>query len=195
METPNKYPNRDIWFDCRRFNQSQLPSYIRTWILDMGSLTERLINTSNHNFEVQVLSQGWSRPRRNESQLLGLEPREMALVRETALLCHGVPWVFARSIIPLPILSGRLRYLRKYKNKPLGHLLFRDPYLHRSPYQLAAIDPGELPNCLDLVEAPTLWGRRSCFFLKDKPLLVSEIFLPSFKPSSNSHCYGKPSDD
>ncbi len=27
-------------------------------------------------------------------------------------------------------------------------------------------------------DPPSIWGRRSVFYLHDKPLLVSEIFLP-----------------
>jgi chorismate--pyruvate lyase len=43
-------------------------------------------------------------------------------------------------------------------------------------YALATRDIEARPDCL--------WARRSCFYLNGKALLVSEVFLPSNKWSS-----------
>ncbi len=192
MTTLKHHPQPNIWFDYQQLNQAQLPNSVRKWLLDMGSLSERLISASNDQFQVQVLNQGFVKPALNESQLLRIKPHCVALIRESALLCAGQPWVFARSIIPLSSMQGRLRQLRKFSNISLGALLFNDPYLHRSPFQVALIDPAFLPETIapktiapetiTLNTDANLWGRRSCFYLHDHPLLVSEIFLPSFKP-------------
>ena len=37
---------------------------------------------------------------------------------------------------------------------------------------------GQLARHLQLTMTHTLWGRRSIFVLENKPLMVSEVFLP-----------------
>ena len=71
------------------------------------------------DFEVQVINQSWHLPTLDEAKLLGLKTRQKALIREVLLLCHGTPWVYARSVIPHPSLEGELRFLRKLKNSAL----------------------------------------------------------------------------
>ncbi len=108
--------------------------------------------------------------------------REQAIIREVALLCNGEPWVFARSVIPASSLTGHLRQLRGLKNSSLGEMLFRDPTMYRHPFQVAAID-GQSQQIPKFLRQPlALWGRRSRFELRDKPIMVSEIFLPTFRP-------------
>jgi chorismate--pyruvate lyase len=172
-----------IWLDHRQLSYQQLPASIRYWLLDTGSLTERLITASKGQFRVKVLSQIWTRPAADEAELLNLKPQEDALVRETALQCNNETWVFARSIIPSATLQGELRHLRNLQNNSLGALLFNDPSMQRAPFQVSQIPARQLPASLALDPTPELlWGRRSCFLLQNKALLVSEIFLPRFQP-------------
>ncbi len=175
----------DRWFDFKQVNQ-HIPKAVRPWLLDTGSLTKRLIAASDNHFRVQVLQQGWAQPALNEARLLGLNTRETSLIRETALYCRDEIWVYARSVIPVNTLSGRLRHLRSLKNSSLGALLFADPSMNRSPFQVALINAKKLPISLDLPVNTALWGRRSCFVLQQKPLLVSEIFLPNFQASNTN---------
>jgi len=104
----------------------------------------------------------------------------LALIREVVLRGHRQPWVFARSVLPLTSLTGRLRRLRKQGNQPLGKFLFKHPQLERSPVVIARFGKGNryLPEVLQ-GEQP-LWGRRSVFRLDNRPLLVSEVFLDHF---------------
>lgn len=175
-------PEESIWQDYHHYTTAQLPHSIRQWILDSSSLTQRLIKASGGDLKVQVVSQQWQRPRQSERRLLQMGDREQAIVREVILLCQGQPWVFARSVIPITSVCGHLRQLRKLKNSPLGSMLFSDPSMRRSPFQLATIDglSQQLPTALR--QAESLWARRCRFELIGKPILVSEIFLPTFKP-------------
>ena len=167
------------WKTYTKLNQDQLPESVRHWLLDRGSLTARLIAASNGDFKVQVLEQSWRTPFLNESQLLGIKPRQKALIREVILLCHGQPWVYARSIIPHQSLQGRLGFLRKLKDSALGALLFKDPHLQRSHFQINRISlPQAAIPCSDNT---TVYGRRSLFHLYGRPLLVAEVFLPACK--------------
>jgi chorismate--pyruvate lyase len=82
--------------------------------------------------------------------------------------------------LPLRSLTGRLRQLRRLDSRPLGGFLFRQPGLERAPLEISRLGPGcdYVPASLQ-GDAP-LWGRRSVFRLDDRPLLVSEVFLPAF---------------
>ena len=111
-----------------------------------------------------------------------MRTREMAIIREVALLCADQPWVFARSVMPASSLTGRLRRLRKFGDSSLGDMLFRDPDMQRQPFQVALIDGAseQLPQALR--QDQPLWARRCRFELADKPIMVSEMFLRDFKP-------------
>ena len=174
------HPKEPRWQDYRHFTPDNLPDSVRSWLLDNGSLTQRLIKCSEGQFKVQVLTQQWQRPRLSEASLLGMQNRETAIVREVALLCAGEPWVFARSVMPASSLVGRLRRLRQFNDSSLGEMLFRDPSMRRHPFQITSIegDSAQLPQ--DLQQNRTLWGRRCRFELATRPIMVSEIFLRTF---------------
>ena len=171
------------WRSLLSRSDRSVPKQWRDWLLDKGSLTQRLIDASNNSLTVQILNQRIDTPRFTEQQALKLSPRRLTLIREVVLLANSTPWVYARSIIPLTTLTGRLRKLRHLDNQPLGALLFRDPTMTRGPVEVACHTNinAKLPTALGDIQK-SLWGRRSVFRLDAKPLLVSEIFLPDFKP-------------
>jgi len=171
------------WQPHTRYLRSALPAGLADWLLDPASLTRRLQQLCPGHFEVRVLVQGRMRPTRNEALLLGMRHNSAALVREVQLLCNGQPWVYARSVIPLGSLRGRVRRLAHLGTRPLGAVLFADPGMRRGVVELACIRPGETlyraANAGSRNRQP-VWGRRSVFRLANHPLLVSEIFLPAF---------------
>lgn len=157
------------WLKLRRPLKTVVPHEWQSWLLDSGSLTQRLVKRSQGNFRVEVVRQGWMRPTRSEANALGIDQRQCALVREVQLIGNDVPWVFARSIIPAQTLTGRERQLRMLGNRSLGSLLFTDPTMRRNPIEISR---------LQLQDKTEIWARRSVFFLSNKPLLVTEAFLP-----------------
>jgi chorismate--pyruvate lyase len=170
------------WRPCARFTGAELPARQRTWLLDDGSLTGRLIELKRGPFTVERLYQGWQVPLPSERRLLGMSARQQALVREVTLRVAGEAQVFARSVFPISSLTGGLTHLRRLQNRSLGAILFRDPGMRRSPFELAYI-PGDsdyLPR--QLHQADPAWGRRSRFEIEGKGLLVSEVFLQQFIP-------------
>lgn len=173
--------------------QSRPPRALCAWLDDSGSLTARLIALSQGQFHLEVLRQYLALPSREEQQALAMARPARALIREVILCGRNQPWVFARSVLPLYSLSGKLRHLRKQHNRPLGAFLFSQPHLRRSPIAVAAFsaDDGYVPA--SIARQNSLWGRRSVFALDGKPLLVSEVFLPALcaqllqdKPSINN---------
>ena len=161
-------------------NTQLLPLPLRAWLLNRRSLTRRLQQHSNNHFSVTVVSQRWERPRLDEARALDIPPQQLALVREVILYGGGQPWVYARSVLPQQALNGRLRFLRKLGNKPLGALLFSNPAIKRGPVVLQRYPQSQLPVALQQATQPPLWGRYSIFRYGDNGILVSEIFLPAF---------------
>lgn len=179
-----RQPQSPIWRDFKLLPASRLPHHCREWLLDKHSLTARLLRACGGQFAIQVISQRWGQAQLNECQLLGIAPRQRCIIREVFLLCYGLPWVYARSVLPVSSLSGELRHLRKFGNRPLGQLLFNTPNMQRSPFQLANFKLAQIPCHNELPDnaESLVWGRRSRFTIYNKPLLVSEIFLPAFRP-------------
>ncbi|MFY0675674.1 MAG: chorismate lyase [Neptuniibacter sp.] len=157
------------WITLRRPYHQVAPTEWYSWLVDSGSLTQRLVKQSHGDFKVEVVRQGWFLPTRSEAKALNMRSRQFALVREVRLKGNGKDWVYARSIIPATTLTGRQRQLRMLGNRSLGHLLFSDPSMKRGPLQISH---------LKLNDGRKLWARRSVFFLSNKPLLVCEVFLP-----------------
>lgn len=171
-----------VWRRGTTLNHAKLPADTVDWLYDAASLTKRLKQASSGRFQVRILSQVWQRPMRCERQLLGLGDRQFALVRQVYLLCDEQVVVFARTVLPGPLLKSRYRYLARLGGKPLGEVLFRDKSMRRSEVQLTQILPEH--EIFSLVmrgsaeSSVSLWGRRSLFQLGGQPLLVSEVFVP-----------------
>ncbi|GHD34976.1 chorismate--pyruvate lyase family protein [Halioglobus pacificus] len=179
QQTVSPEPN---WRPEARYTNAILPPRQRRWLLDDGSLTARLISTGAGIFTVTRLFQGWRPPMPSEQRRLRLASRQLALVREVVLSLDSNPVVFARSVFPVASLEGELRHLRKLQNRSLGAILFSHPAMHRTPFELARL-PGDsryIPSALH--QSEPAWGRRSCFELGGKSLMVSEVFLEGFKP-------------
>lgn len=179
-------PNRPSghWQPSQRVLRRQIPPGLAGWLLDTASLTLRLQRLCPGRFRVRVLSQQWGLPALDEAQALQMRSGSLALIRQVQLLCDGEPWVYARTVIPATSLRGRLRRLAYLGTRPLGGMLFSDPGMRRAPVELVRLLKGQalhraatckLDNC-----PVEIWGRRAVFRLAGSPLLVSEIFLPTF---------------
>lgn len=168
--TQNSFDVR--WYTLRRPATTDAPQAWRKWLLDPGSLTQRLLVASQGDFRVEVVRQGWCRPTRSEAKALGISHRQLAVIREVQLIGKGQPWVFARTIIPASTLTGKQRELNFVGARSLGSILFREPTMQRGPLQVSR---------LKLRDGETVWARRSVFTLCGKPLLVSEVFLPALQ--------------
>jgi len=171
-----------VWYFTRELRQGWVPPELANWLLDPGSLTARLIQVCPGRFYVRVLSQVWATPQHNEIRRLRMRERQMSLIREVYLCCDEQPLVFARTVIPRRTLTGKQKHLAGLGSRPLGAVLFADPHMHRDEIEVARLSPREQlfhKAVAALVDKPSrIWGRRSVFYLNNKPLLVNEIFLP-----------------
>lgn len=170
------------WCNRKQCLSRRIPGDVKDLLFDTSSLTARLVKKCAGRFRVEVLSVQRTTPTPDEIRALGLRYRSHALIRQVLLYCDDTPWVYARTVIPMTSLRGSLRSLTKLGNKPLGAVLFADKTMRRSEMEITALKPGHL--CYPWTRHPgpeTIWGRRSVFRLHNKPLLVSEFFLPGVR--------------
>ncbi len=182
MDNYGKHSSEPVWHAPRRLRRSAVPAAIWPWLLDPSSLTRRLQQACGGGFGVQVVRQHWELPLLSEARVLGIKAGRHVLVREVRLMCGTQPWVFARTVIPATTLTGPQRRLGHLGERPLGGLLFSDPSMRRGELEVARIVRGQPLFTLATAAQPladhAIWGRRSLFYLRDKPLLVCEMFLP-----------------
>ena len=154
---------------------------ILSWLLDEASLTKKLEQQCKI-FTVEVKLQ--VNTDANESKLSQLFPApEPILVREVLLRCDGVANIFAQTEIPHRTLTNEQKNLAQIGSESLGKFLFQNVTLQRGSIEIAEFPIGsplhDLCNSLQQSCEHSLWARRSLFYIENKPLLVSEVFLPA----------------
>ena len=174
--------NRGLrWLPVTRINPSRIPPSLRDCLLDTGSLTSRLARYCQGNFNLRLEGQARQRPLPEETHALQLRRGSYALVREIYLQCNDVPWVYGRSIIPARTCTARERRLAFWGQRSLGNYLFSGRNTRRIEFEIAVIPPQDrlfhLAGKGMASGSSPLWGRRSIFYIRNKPLLVVEVFL------------------
>ncbi len=159
----------------------QCPEKISSWLYDHNSLTQKLEKLCE-KFHVQVRQQ-ITISSADPSLSCYFSNEAKVLVREVFLYCDDLPVVFAQTEIPLSTLTQEQAQLAEIGSQSLGKILFQDPSMKRGAIEVAqfAENPQLDLLCHSLNQScdHSLWARRSLFYLNDKPLLVSELFLPA----------------
>ena len=140
----------------------------RRWLFDRSSLSKLLIQKSAGDFRVEIHGQEWLQlPNPAVRSCFGpLAAEHKFWSRKVVLFGDNTPWVLAHTLIPEFSLTGPLRRVLELNAKPLGEYLFSHPDLIRSGIDITPI-------------AGDSWGRRSLFYLFEKPIMVAEFFLPA----------------
>lgn len=177
-----KHPQTTSWFLPSQTIKHAIAPEVLSWLNDEGSLTQRLKNLCHEQFSVVVLAEEWSKPDQSEVKLLDIPRSQQVLLRQVHLKCSHDIYVYARSTIPLSTLQGKHRRLLYLGDKPLGEYLFSSPTLKRSRIEWSKLTPESSLYRMAMANQQErqkpVWGRRSLFHIDDKPLLVSEFFLP-----------------
>jgi chorismate--pyruvate lyase len=162
------------WAQPERF--SPLSINMQDWLLDTGSLTERL-QANSREFYVEVLGQAEIPLEAAEKQALPRYAQSQWQIREVVLYGDGNPWVFARSVLPAKMCKSTWANLG---NQPLGQRIFNDPNFVRSGFEIGTLEYHPLSHepfaCPEAKQQR--WARRSIFRIGDEELLVAEAFLP-----------------
>lgn len=166
------------WYRRRQLPSKKMPANIRSWLFDASSLTARLIRYGSGDFRVELLSQKIRRPRRDEAKALGISNQQFALIRQVHLCFGSQVMVYARTVIPLSTLTGSERSYGNLGCRPLGVMLFADRSMRREEVMVTKLSPDNSLYKNTGAQDEAIWGRRSIFHVGDKPLLVSEYYLP-----------------
>ncbi|EKD53949.1 MAG: hypothetical protein ACD_60C00137G0013 [uncultured bacterium] len=171
-----------IW---QKYRESlNVPAYLHPWILHEGSFMKHLKQKGILDARVQLLNQSWQFPLTDEKQYTGIPNRTYALVREVLILSEDQKWMVARTIVPRQTLTGKQRQLAGLKNRALGSVLFKEPAISRSEFEMTYLPIKNSYHALLKAagfQDHRLWARRSLFYWQNKPLLLIEIFLPDMK--------------
>lgn len=182
MENQSSGQQEPVWRALRHGVGAEPERSIAAWLWDRASLTQRL-RSRCARFEVRVGDQCWGHASLSEGLALDVASAHRCWLRHVHLLCDGIPLVFARTVIPARTLRGRLRQLGRLGTRPLGEVLFRDPGMRRGPVEVAALHEGHRlfgAAVAGLSTSPAqIWGRRSVFWVEQRPLMVAELFLPA----------------
>lgn len=144
-----------------------LTPWQKSWLFEIGSMTQRL---KQHCDEVSVdfIKQYDINAEQLSPQEADLLAYQSCLVREVLLCGDSQPWVVARTLIPHTTMTGSEQDMAILGSMPLGLRVFANQTSFRDQISIATVE----------CELKPLPARRSRLWINDKPLLVSELFLP-----------------
>ncbi|MFT6407178.1 MAG: chorismate--pyruvate lyase [Arenicella sp.] len=157
------------WWRDNALSIAKLDPRLASLICEKGSLTSALVALSGNNFSVKVIQQGIALPCFHEQRKLGRTLSRAAMIREVELQLEGESVVFARSIIPLSLVTKGRNSLANLGRTPLGHVLFKDGKIRVSKREFT-----QVAYQSDIVSA-----RRTPYDYQGSQILVSEFFLPT----------------
>lgn len=159
------------------------PKTLHPWLTNTRSMTAQLIQNFPE-FQVRVIHGNLQPVHKDEAQILGLSPKQLAYTREVLLCTESEPLIYAHSVTHPRWLKGHFSWLNRQGNRSLGASLFTNPLIQRRPLVVAKVGPKHpLYRKIQTVlshQAPYLWARRSEFIYHTATLLVTEVFLPNF---------------
>ncbi len=137
----------------------------------------RRLRRYNHHLSVQLLGNRAVSLTVDEQALVAVSA-PVGMCREVILHGDGGPAILGWTLFAEAALQGG--GLQDLGEQPLGERIFGDAPARRDHLQLACFEIASNPWC----PAATVWGRRSRLFLRQWPLLVHELFLPSLSSHS-----------
>lgn len=173
------------WIAATEFPWESIPHSFAECLQDTKSLTQRWRALSQNNLHHELASEGWQDCTPDELQPLAstISTGNGCWTREIIFYGNGVPWEWAKTIIPDSSLVDEGLAFINLGNKPIGDILFTDPDLKRSEFEIAQLG-ADHPYALLIkdrlqLEFDALWARRSLLYFHQKPLLIYEVFLPA----------------
>lgn len=142
---------------------------LQNWLTKPYILSQAL-KRSFGAISVEVVSQAFGEALPDEIALLEIPTNEQAFIRQVYLVAGGQRRTYGRVVIPLRTYQYYEEKFEGLENKPLGEtLLYNNPDVTRSEFEFSFVY---------LLSEEGHWARRSVFWLKEYPLLVTELFLP-----------------
>ena len=158
------------WRQDNNVSRNKINEPLKTLITTHGSLTKALTELGS-DFSVKVLNQRLALPYFHEQKILKNPLSQQAVIREVELILDNQAIVFARSILPISLVSKTQSGLAGLGENPLGHLLFKKGQMRISKRQFSDIEYKGKHN----------FARRTPYEYMRSTVLVSEFFLPSIR--------------
>jgi len=168
----------------RHVGAVQAPEGMRDWLTTQGSLTARLVRSSE-TFRVKRLHQHAALCALEEAGPIGLPRRMRVWEREVLLCCDGQPAVFGHTVVPMSATATDWPLFSALGERSLGTTLFYDPLVARGRLEFARLRAGHpLVEQLRAALSGELQGNefyaRRCVYRRHQGLLmVTEVFLPA----------------
>jgi len=159
------------WWLDNAVSTARLDRRVVDWVTDKGSLTTALTELAAGDFHVRVLRQRIALPYFHEQRKLSRALSKAAMIREVELCVYGEAAIFARSIIPLNLISKGRGGLANIGRTPLGHLLFKNGNIRVSKREFTQLG----------FRGDNIVARRTPYDYQGSRVLVSEFFLPHFQ--------------
>lgn len=163
-------------------NHVNAPDWLRPWLVDMVSLTAKLVARSGQ-FRVRRLCQKRAPSTADEYAAIALPRRQQVQQREVLLECDGIPVVFAHTVVPLTATARDWPFFGGLGERSLGTTLFGDPRVVRGRMQYARLGPRHplvrRARQATGLEFDALFARRCLYGRRNGLLLVTELFLPA----------------
>ncbi len=148
------------------------PHSLMPFLYAKGSLTTLLEQQARQVIRVQVVRECYQPldfSHKKEFDLPMHRPT-LAWVREVLLFGDDTEaWVRAKSIFPLPSLTGNAKRLRHLKHTPIGYVMFK--HNRQLPYK----------RTIFYDEHQKHWGRNTIYDWQGRAILVQEVFLKDLK--------------
>lgn len=152
----------------------QPPSSIQLWLTKPTILTQALRRVCKV-LTLKVLSQGFTHAPLDDKNKLSLDER-LPFVRIVQLFGDEILLTEGRVTIAHQTYYRHSDLFRSLDTQPIGEkILYGNPDVRRSPFEYA------------FLEEKQCWGRRSVFFIREDPLLITEWMantLPIYLPEN-----------
>lgn len=145
-------------------DDEKVPANTLDWLLELGSMTKRFEQHSQQVTVIPYLECYVSQAMLSTEEAQNLPTSHRYWVREVVMYGDGIPWLLGRTVIPEETLTDDDQQLVDIGRMPLGRYLFSRDNLTRDYIHIGC--------------SAERWVRRSRLRLSDKPLLLTEIFLP-----------------
>ncbi|MEX6230090.1 chorismate lyase [Providencia hangzhouensis] len=152
------------WLAENDKNDKIVPANILDWLLELGSMTKRFEQHSQQVTVIPYLERYVSQDKLSADEVQSLPESPRYWVREVVMYGDGIPWLLGRTIIPEETLTDDDQQLVDIGRMPLGRYLFSRESLTR--------------DYIHIGFCANRWVRSSRLRLSNKPLLLTEIFLP-----------------
>ena len=166
-----------VWRPTHAWAPEVRPRTLWRYVVETGSLTERLRAKAGGSFHVRVLEEGTAPLAAEDAALLSARAGESVFLRQV-YLCGSEPLVYARSMA----VGEGARWLKELGDNPLGQKVFAEKDVRRSPVEVTHLSPGQPlfdAAVARLGQKPgELWARRSLLTVKGAAILIYECFLP-----------------